>query len=38
VHNPQELVAAGTYSPFMVDWVTEDCFQEDQQIREDPKK
>jgi hypothetical protein len=33
----QQLVAA-KYSASMVDWATEDCFQEDQQTREDPRK
>jgi hypothetical protein len=31
-------LAAATYSASMVDCATKDCFQEDQQIREDPRK
>jgi hypothetical protein len=31
------LGAATIYSASVVDWATEDCFQEDQQTREDPK-
>jgi hypothetical protein len=38
VHNPQDLGAAATYSASVVDCVTKDYFQEDQQIREDPRK
>jgi hypothetical protein len=34
----EQHLAAGTYSASVVDRATEDCFQEDQQIREDPKK
>jgi hypothetical protein len=38
VHNPYDLGAVATYSTFMVDWAIEDCFREDHQIREDPRK
>jgi hypothetical protein len=34
----EQQLAVGTYSASMVDWITEDCFREDQQIREDPRK
>jgi hypothetical protein len=37
VHYPKNLWAAATYSASVVDCATEDCFQEDQQMREDPK-
>jgi hypothetical protein len=33
-----EQLAAATYSASVVDWVTEDCFREDQQTREDLRK
>jgi hypothetical protein len=38
VHNPQDLEAVATYSASVVDCVTKDYFQDDQQIREDPRK
>jgi hypothetical protein len=38
VHYPKNLRAAATYSTSVVDCVTEDCFREDQQMREDPRK
>jgi hypothetical protein len=37
-HNPWDLGLAATYSAPMVDYATEDCFQEDQQTREDLRK
>jgi hypothetical protein len=38
VHYPNNLRAAATYSASVVDCATENCFREDQQTREDPKK
>jgi hypothetical protein len=38
VHNPQDLGAAATYSTFVVDCITENCFREDRQTREDLRK
>jgi hypothetical protein len=38
VHYPKNLRAAATYSALVVDCATEDCFREDQQTREDPRK
>jgi hypothetical protein len=38
VHNPKDLGAAATYSTSVLDCATEDCFQEDQQTREDLRK
>jgi hypothetical protein len=38
VHYPKNLRAAATYSALVVDCATEDYFQEDQQMREDPRK
>jgi hypothetical protein len=38
VYYPKNLQAAATYSASVVDCATEDCFQEDQQMREDPRK
>jgi protein involved in temperature-dependent protein secretion len=38
VHYPKNLRAAATYSALVVDCATEDCFREDQQMREDPRK
>jgi hypothetical protein len=32
------LGVAATYSASVVDWATEDCFQEDQQPKEDPRE
>jgi hypothetical protein len=34
----EQQLAAATYSASVVDCVTEDCFREDQQMREDPRK
>jgi hypothetical protein len=34
----EQQLAAGTYSASVVDWATEDCFREDQQTREVPRK
>jgi hypothetical protein len=34
----EQQLAAVTYSASVVDWETEDCFWEDQQMREDPRK
>jgi hypothetical protein len=38
VHYPKNLRAAATYSASAVDCATEDSFQEDQQMRDDPRK
>jgi hypothetical protein len=35
--NWEQQAAAATYSTFMVDWVTLDCLQEDQDTRDDPR-
>jgi hypothetical protein len=34
----EQQLAATTYSASVVDYATEDCFWEDQQMREDPRK
>jgi hypothetical protein len=34
----EQQLAAATYSAMVVDYATEDCFLEDQQMREDPRK
>jgi hypothetical protein len=34
----EQQLAAATYSASMVDYATEDCFREDQQMREDLRK
>jgi hypothetical protein len=34
----EQQLAAVTYSASVVDWTTEDYFQEDQQMREYPRK
>jgi hypothetical protein len=34
----EQQLAAATYSASVVNWATKDYFQEDQQIREDPRK
>jgi hypothetical protein len=33
----EKQIAAATYSTSVVDCIAEDCFREDQQMREDPK-
>jgi hypothetical protein len=38
VHYPKNLWVVATYSASVVDCATEDCFREDQQTREDPRK
>jgi hypothetical protein len=38
VHNPYDLETIATYSASVMDWTTDDCFQEEQQMREDPRK
>jgi hypothetical protein len=38
VHYPKNLWAAATNSASVVDCATKDCFWEDQQTREDPRK
>jgi hypothetical protein len=38
MHYPKNLRAAATYLASVVDCATEDCFWEDQQMREDPRK
>jgi hypothetical protein len=34
----EQQLAEATYSASVVDYVTEDCFQEEQQMVEDPRK